>query len=148
MGFCGPRPISLHLAGGALLATIKQYVEQHRQRASSSPQSARLPRAEKLVSRLRSLCLDLGFLDYLPPHLDLEFDLLGELLRGTADRLEAERRQALLHIRLCDAIYDLATEQRDDTSRRSGRNKNSKPTVSFDIRVAGFRHGRDVERSL
>jgi putative transposase len=39
--------------GGAPLAIIKQYVEQQGQPASSSPSSARLPRAENFVSFLR-----------------------------------------------------------------------------------------------
>jgi hypothetical protein len=59
---------------------------------------------------LGSSSLDIGRLDHLAPSLKFDFDLCREFLRGARDRLAAERRQPILHVRQYDNLDDLAID--------------------------------------
>jgi len=54
------------------------------------------------------------------------------------DRLVPERRQALLHLRNCNGLGDLAVEECDDVFWRSRWEENNIPVVAFDAWIAGF----------
>src|SRR5262249_58826088 len=64
--------------------------------------------------------LDVGRPDDLAPDLGLDLDAVSEFLRRTSDHFEAERRQALLHVRQGKNCHDLALERADNLVRRSG----------------------------
>src|SRR5262249_41567961 len=102
-----------------------------------------------LPSQLNPLFrLDVRRPDDLAPDLGLDLDAGSEFLRRASDRFEAERRQALLHIRQSDNRRDLALERADDLVRRSGGRQESDPTVAFDLRIAGLGGRPDVGKEL
>src|SRR5262249_55503547 len=104
---------------------------------------------EAMRSRLaRLLRLDVSRADDLAPGRGLELDAGRELLRRAADRFEAERRQALLHVRQRNDLRDLALDRADDLVRRSGRSQESDPTVAFDLRIARLGGRRRVGQEL
>src|SRR5262249_11268883 len=102
-----------------------------------------------LPSQLNPLFrLDVRRPDDVAPDLGLDLDAGSEFLRRASDRFEAERRQALLHIRQSDDCRDLALERADDLVRRSGGRQESDPTVAFDLRIAGLGGRRYVGKEL
>src|SRR5262249_13888730 len=95
-----------------------------------------------------SFRLDVGRPDDLAPDLGLDFDAVSELLRRACDHFEAERRQALLHVRQGKNCRDLALERADNLVRRSGGSQEADPTVAFDLRIAGLGGRRYVGKKL
>src|SRR5215470_10265915 len=95
-----------------------------------------------------SFRLDVGRPDDLAPDLGLDFDAVSELLRRACDHFEAERRQALLHVRQGKNCRDLALERADNLVRRSGGRQEAHPTVTLDLRIAGLCGRRYVGKEL
>src|SRR5215468_5512644 len=95
-----------------------------------------------------SFRLDVGRPDDLAPDLGLDLDAASELLRRACDHFEAERRQALLHVRQGKNCHDLALERADNLVRRSGGRQESHPTVALDLRIAGLDGRRYVGKKL
>src|ERR1700680_4487758 len=100
------------------------------------------------VRAIGLLRLDLGGLDHLGPFLHFDLHLRGEFLRAIADRLEAELRQALPHIRLRNDLDDFPVKQRDDVLRRTGGNENPDPGVAIEVGIAGLGNRGQVRKRL
>src|SRR5262249_62025469 len=66
----------------------------------------------------RSLRLDVGGAHDLAPGFHLRLDAGGKILGRAGDNLEAERRQALLHVRQRETFCDLVAKLADDRPRR------------------------------
>src|SRR6476646_7928680 len=82
-----------------------------------------------LISGL--LCLDPGGVNDLRPFRHFGLEELGALLRRAADRLVAERAQALLDVGQRDNSRDHPMQRRDDVFRRSRRHHHSGPTAAL-----------------
>src|SRR6516165_10042329 len=76
-----------------------------------------------------SFRLDVGRPDDFAPDLGLDFDAVSEFLRRACDHFEAERRQALLHVRQAKNCRDLALERAKNLFRRPGGPKGPNPTA-------------------
>src|SRR5580765_6226903 len=72
---------------------------------------------------------DVRLPDHLLPAREIGADLLCELRRGVADRLDAERRVAAADVRLAEHCGDLLLQAGEDLARRLRRRQDARPRV-------------------
>src|SRR5205823_3744986 len=100
------------------------------------------------VSGAALLRLDVRVADELCPFRQLALDLGGEFVGRIAHRLETERVELFCDVRQRPELDDLAMKQRDDVFRRASWNDEAEPVFAFDVRIARFRHGRNIRQRL
>src|SRR5215813_7086305 len=81
----------------------------------------------------RSFRLDARRPDHLAPLLGVGSDPRAEFFRTARDRVETERRHALLDVRQRHDPDDLAVEQVDDLLGRPARDRDAEPRFALDV---------------
>src|SRR5258708_34949882 len=104
-------------------------------------QSARAP-GWRLGTKYRSLLgPDASFLNDLAPLRHLGLDERAEFIRRVADRLRAEGRQTLSHLRHAQYFHHFAMQSVDDLGRRPFHGNDAVPADHLIARHARFGHG-------
>src|SRR6266550_4927316 len=94
--------------------------------------------------RCASIWLDVGVLDHLFPHAELNLYKSPQFLRRAGKSLEAHVFELRQDVWVIDDVAQCVVEFRHDRRRRSSRRNETSPSIEIEAFYSSLVHGRQV----